>query len=170
MNQGTSAQLDVLANDSDPDGNPLAITSVAAPAHGTATVIGGKVAYTPVASFAGVDTFSYTIADDKGATATASATVTVNSTNRLPVAADDTFYVRAIKPLVLQVLDNDNDPDGDSLTIQSFTQPSTGSIALGNNGTLIFTPTETFFVTRFNYTVSDGKGGTASATVTLIDP
>jgi hypothetical protein len=170
MNQDTIAQFDVLANDSDPDGNPLNITSVSAPAHGVASVSGGKVNYKPLPGYVGADSFTYTIADDKGATSSAATNITVKSTNRQPVAVDDTYYVNAIAAVTLNVLGNDFDPDSDALSIVSFTQPSTGSIKLGSNGSLIFTPIGPFLSTQFSYTVSDGKGGTATASVTLIDP
>jgi hypothetical protein len=60
---GTPIDIDVLANDSDPDGDPLALTAVDPPAHGTATFAGGIVTYTPGAGFAGIDHFLYTISD-----------------------------------------------------------------------------------------------------------
>jgi hypothetical protein len=170
LNQDTSALFDVLANDSDPDGNPLILTSVSAPAHGSASVSAGKVSYRPLPGYVGVDSFTYTIADDKGATSSAQASVTVKSTNRSPVARDDSLYVTAFGAVTLNVLANDFDPDGDTLSIVSFTQPSTGTITKDSNGYLVFTGLGSFLQTRFSYTISDGKGGTATASVTLIDP
>jgi outer membrane protein OmpA-like peptidoglycan-associated protein len=170
LNQDTSALFDVLANDSDPDGNPLILTSVSAPAHGSASVSAGKVSYRPLPGYVGVDSFTYTIADDKGATSSAQASVTVKSTNRPPVARDDSLYVTAFGAVTLNVLANDFDPDGDTLSIVSFTQPSTGTITKDSNGYLVFTGLGSFLQTRFSYTISDGKGGTATASVTLIDP
>ena len=82
------------------------------------------------------------------------------------------FIVPCKSSLILDVLANDSDKDGDSLTITSITQPSKAGIAIGPNGkTLIYNPTEVCFVRdTFTYTISDGKGGKATATVTLIDP
>ena len=170
VNQDTTTLLDVLINDSDPDGNPLQIAAVTAPAHGSASVSAGKISYKPATGFVGVDTFSYTIADDKGATSSAQATITVKSTNHAPVAVDDTIFVSASSASRLNVLSNDSDPDGNALTIVSFTQPSVGSISQDGNGTLTFTPSGPFGATNFSYTVSDGQGGIARANVTLIDP
>jgi hypothetical protein len=133
-------------------------------------VSGGKVSYTPVAGFTGVDNFTYTIADDKGATSSAQATITVKSTNRPPVAGDDSFYVNSLGAVALNVMANDSDPDGDSLSIVSFTQPSIGTITQGSNGRLVYTGQGSFAQIQFSYTISDGKGGTATATVTLMDP
>lgn len=175
VNSGETALFDVLANDSDPDQDLLQITSVTLPAHGSASVSGNKIRYTPAPGFIGSDNFSYTITDDKGAASTAQVTVTVNAINRAPVAVDDSFLVPSSKPSVLNVLSNDSDPDGDALTIVSFTQPGVGTISLGNSGDLVFTPSGVFpwnhFASAtFSYTLSDGKGGTSVATVTLIDP
>jgi hypothetical protein len=89
--------------------------------------------------------------------------------NRLPVAVDDRNVVPSSMQSVLDVLANDTDPDGDTLTIVSFTQPDTGSISQLDN-TLVFKPQGVFKSSTFSYTISDGKGGTSSATVTLIDP
>jgi hypothetical protein len=73
---------------------------------------------------------------------------------------------------VLDVLANDSDKNGDALTITSITQPKTPSISIGANGkTLNYVPGSVCFTTEtFTYTISDGKGGTSTATVTLIDP
>lgn len=169
-NRGETAMLDVLANDSDPDQDALKIVSVTLPAHGTASVNGNRVSYTPAPDYTGQDTFSYTIADDKGASSSAQVTLTVQAVNQPPVAMGDTFIVSSSSKSYLNVLANDQDPDGDALSVVSFTQPGTGSISQGSNGNLVFTPQTTFVTTGFSYTISDGKGGTATATVTLIDP
>jgi hypothetical protein len=60
---GTPIAIDVLANDSDADGDPLTLTAVDTPAHGTATFAGAIVTYTPTAGFGGIDHFLYTISD-----------------------------------------------------------------------------------------------------------
>jgi hypothetical protein len=69
----------LLANDRDPDGDPLSVTQVAATnaTHGTVTLAGGKVSYAPAAGFSGAAAFSYTIADGRGKTAAARVLVTV---------------------------------------------------------------------------------------------
>jgi hypothetical protein len=77
----TSVTLDVSANDSDPDGDALSVTSVGAAtaaSHGTTTLnADGTVTYTPVAGYTGADSFSYTVSDGQGGEATASVDVTV---------------------------------------------------------------------------------------------
>ena len=73
----TPVTISVLANDSDPDNDPLAITSTTDPAHGAITQDGQAITYTPAQDWAGTDTFTYTISDDKRGTATATVTVGV---------------------------------------------------------------------------------------------
>ncbi|MCD6497797.1 MAG: cadherin-like domain-containing protein [Deltaproteobacteria bacterium] len=80
LNQSVS--IDVLANDTDPDGDALTVSNVAAPAHGTASIeADGTVTYRPKVGFAGEDTFTYTAQDDQGGSGHAQVTVTVTSTS-----------------------------------------------------------------------------------------
>ena len=74
-----TATISVLANDSDPDGNPLKIASITKPANGTATLLadGKRIRYAPRRYFRGTDRFNYTISDGKGGTATTTVTVVV---------------------------------------------------------------------------------------------
>src|SRR5207248_361057 len=123
--------VDVLANDSDPDGDTLSVTSVGTPQHGTAADNGdGTVTYTPNAGTpAGTDGFSYAISDGHGGTS--SATVTITSTNQPPVAVNDSAGAHA-GPVTVNVLANDSDPDGDALTVTSVGTPQHGTAV--NNG------------------------------------
>lgn len=166
--------FNVLANDTDPDGDTLTITGVSAPGKGTAVISSGKIVYTPNAASCagGTDSFTYNISDGKGGTSTATVSVTVRSSNNAPVAVNDIYVVPCRSTTVLDVLANDSDRDGDALTITSITQPSKAVISIGANGkSLLYTPGASCFVSdSFTYTISDGKGGTATASVTLVDP
>ncbi len=77
----TSVTIDVLANDSDPDGDPITVVAVTDPPIGSAVIdVGGStITYTPTpgSGFTGSVLFTYTIRDGQGATATATVTVTV---------------------------------------------------------------------------------------------
>ena len=79
--RGTVIDVAVLANDSDADGDSLAVTGVSAPANGTAVVMGARVRYTPNASFTGTDRFSYTVIDGNGGNATAQVKVKISIGN-----------------------------------------------------------------------------------------
>ena len=165
--EDTAVTVDVLANDSDPDGDALTITQVTEPANGTTTVVGTAVEYTPDADFAGTDAFAYTVADGDGATSTATVTVTVTPVNDPPVARDDASSTPEDTPVTVDVLANDTDPDGDALAIAAVGAPRSGT-AVEVDGQILYTPDAGFSGTdTFAYTVADGAGGTATATVTV---
>ncbi|WP_309242985.1 Ig-like domain-containing protein [Hyalangium versicolor] len=164
--------LDVLANDTvAPDtGETLTVTAVTQPANGTVTLTSGVVSFLPAAGFSGTTTFTYTVSDGNGGTDTATVTVTVSGSNHPPTANDDSFTVlKDSGATVLDVLANDTTaPDvGETLTVTAVTQPTNGTVTL-SGGTVSFTPPTGFVgVTSFTYTVSDGSGGTDTATVTV---
>ncbi|MDR2710397.1 MAG: OmpA family protein [Burkholderiales bacterium] len=87
--------------------------------------------------------------------------------NQPPVAVNDYAIAGFNQPVDIDVLANDYDPDGDKLTITSFTQPHNGTVT--QNGNILTYRARTNFVGNdyFQYTISDGHGGTATATVTV---
>jgi len=172
VNSGSTTALAVLSNDSDPDtGDTISIASITPPSVGQVRIDGRQLMYTAPANFAGQDRFGYTIKDSKGATANATVVVTIAKANLAPTAQNDKFYIYAFRPLPLDVLANDSDPDGDSLSVIAVTQPvdGVGLVELAGNQ-VMFTMTQRFLSSSFTYTISDGKGGTSTATVELIDP
>ena len=164
---GKAVTVNVLANDSDPDGNTLTVTANSTPANGSVTRSGGNVTYTPKAGFTGTDSFKYTLSDGKGGTATGTVTITVTAVNQPPKAVNDTATALFGKSVVINVLANDSDPDGNTLSVTANTTPSNGTVTR-SGGSFTYTPKTGFSGTdSFKYTVSDGKGGTATATVTV---
>src|SRR5207249_3257506 len=79
--QDAAVTVDVLANDSDPDDDPLTISAVTQGANGSVAIVGSQVRYTPNSGYAGTDSFTYTVSDGHGGTATATVTVTVAGDN-----------------------------------------------------------------------------------------
>jgi hypothetical protein len=169
-----------LDNDIDPDGDPIQMTAVGAAAHGTTSINnnGAFITYTPDPAFNGVDTFTYDIDDFRGGTATATVTVTVSgggaTTNNPPVAVDDAVSTQPGQPVIVGVLLNDSDPDSDPISVVSATAGSRGTTTVNSGLTVTYTPNTAFTSgsDTFVYTISDGKGGTASAvvTVTVVPP
>lgn len=92
--------------------------------------------------------------------------------NDPPIAGNDSATTDEDQAVVVFVLANDTDPNGDSLSISAFTQTASGSVSNNGNGTLTYTPNLNFNGNdSFTYTISDGNGGTATATVTVtVDP
>ena len=160
--------IDVLANDSDADGDNLTIKSLTNPKHGDAIIRNSKIEYTPNRGFSGKDSFQYTISDGNGGSATATVTVTVKEKlNNPPKAKDDSVTTGYEKAVIIDVLQNDRDSDGDVLTLQSVSSPSHGTATI-QNGKVKYTPNRGFSgKDSFQYTISDGNGGSATATVTV---
>ena len=163
--------IPVLINDSDPDGDSLTVASVTVPTSGTTSTDGTTVTYTPSPNFSGVDQFVYTIIDGNGGSDSATVTVTVDGVNDDPIAIDDIYNIDEDTVSPLPVLDNDSDPDFDSLTITNIVQGTLGNaVAIG--GGITYTPLPNVSgQDTLSYTISDGNGGSASASVTInIDP
>jgi outer membrane protein OmpA-like peptidoglycan-associated protein len=165
-----TVSIAVLANDSDPDGDALAIASVGVAANGTATLAGTSVTYAPRAGFTGTDSFSYVVRDPSGLTATARVTVTVTGTpepppaNRAPVAGDDEATTTQANPVTVRVLANDFDPDGDVVSVVSALPGIRGQTRVNPDGTITYTPNVDWCGTDFFiYTIRDPAGLTATA-------
>ncbi len=166
--EDTSVTIDVLGNDSNSDDDPLTITSVSAPAHGTAVIQGTGISYTPDPDFNGQDTFSYTISDGQ-ASATGNVTIDVAPINDAPVALDDPATTAEDTSVTIEVLINDSDPENDPITLDSASNPSNGTASINPNGTILYAPGPNFHGTdSFVYTISDPQGESATATVNMI--
>ena len=126
--------------------------------------------FTPNANYNGPASFTYTVSDGKGGTSTATVTVNVGATNDAPVAGDDIASAPINTPLTnIPVLANDSDVDGDPLTVTNATvDPAFGTVTVNADGTLNFTPASNVTgAVVITYTVSDGQGGTDTATLTV---
>jgi VCBS repeat-containing protein len=167
-NEDTAVNIDVLGNDSDIDGDTLSVASASASNGSVSINVDGTLEYTPNANFNGTDTISYEIADGNGGTSTASVTVTVNAVNDGPVAADDTASTNEDTAVTIDVLSNDSDIDGDTLSVSSASAAN-GSVTINVDGTLEYIPNATFNGTdTISYEVSDGNGGVDTASVTVV--
>ncbi|MEL6618389.1 MAG: tandem-95 repeat protein [Pseudomonadota bacterium] len=161
--EDTPVTIDVLANDTDPDGDDLEITGASVPsAQGTVEIVDNKLVYTPAENFNGDVTITYSITDGNGGTDTAEVAVTVNPVNDDPVAVDDIETTDEDVAVVVDLLGNDSDVDGDDLSIAAVSvPPEQGTVVDNGDGTVTFTPAPDFNgPATITYTVSDGNGGT----------
>lgn len=162
--------VSVLLNDEDPDFDPLTITGYTQGSKGAvANAGGGTLSYTPNLNANGTDSFGYAISDGRGGSATATVNVTITPVNDPPTAAADSATTPEDTAVVVNVLANDSDVDGPSLTVTAVTDPPAGSASISGGGsTVTYTPDPNASGTdTFGYTISDGAGGTASAMVTV---
>lgn len=176
---GVPITLNLLANDTDPDGNtPLTITALTPAIGGGTVALNGTsaVVYTPPTTGNGplTVTFTYKAQDAKGLASTTPATVTITvAGNKAPTAVADSVTTLGVA-IPISVLANDTDPEGNlPLTVSSFTPPTRGTVTLSpDNTVLTYTPpasVTTAFTTTFTYFARDSLGAVSvsPATVTV---
>jgi hypothetical protein len=165
----------LLANDSDADGDGLNLFSLSRlddPDSGSLDLNGdGTYTYTPAPNFNGSATFRYVVMDSSREGDSATVTINVIAVNDAPVAAGDAYATEEDTPLsvdVQDVLENDTDLDGDSLTVTDVSDPVNGSVTLNGDGTLTYTPKDNFHGSgSFSYRASDRSADSPPATVTV---
>ncbi len=149
--------VDVLANDTDADGDTLTVSQHTDPSHGTATCTATNCMYHPAANFNGSDSFTYMVTDGTFSTI-GTVSIVVDAVNDLPVLG--TVAVQAVSgtAVTFNVLAAATDLDGDSLTVSSFTQPAHGTVACTSSGSCTYTSTSGYTgPDEFTYTVTDGS-------------
>ena len=170
LDEDTSAEINVLVNDTDID-TPLAsqpVYLVTPPSSGSAAWNNTtrRFTYTPNANFYGSDSFTYQLGDGLQSDS-AQVSVTVSPVDDAPVANADSATTAEDNPIIIDVLTNDVDVDGDTLTATPLQNPQHGSVVVNPDKTLTYTPNLNYFgPDSFTYTLSDGTS-TRSATVTL---
>lgn len=171
-----NAATGVLANDSDPESDPITAQLASAVSPAGAGVLqlnaDGSFSFAPAVDFAGVATFGYRARDEVGnLSAIRTVTLTVTNVNDAPVAAADVFATDVSTPLNVAapgVLGNDTDADGQPLTASLVTNVGSGTLSLGTNGSVSYTPVPGFAgVVSFTYRVSDGTVNSNTVTVTI---
>lgn len=163
----------LLGNDTDVDGDTLsAAVQTFTTANGGAVTINadGTFSYQGAANYNGSDSFSYTVTDGKGGSDTGTVSINLDAVNNAPVAVDDVFAGHEDAPVTGNLLSNDSDVDGDTLSVlpQTFTTTKGGTVSLNANGTFSYIGAANFNGTdSFDYTVRDGAGAVDTGHVTL---
>ena len=173
--EDTQAVIDLVANDTDVDGTvvPSSIMVVTAPANGTATAnANGTITYDPDQNFNGLDTFTYTVEDDDGSVSNiATVTISVNDINDALVANDDDVITDEDQAVIIDILANDEDPDGTIVpsTVTIVTSPVNGTAVINTDGTVAFTPVPDYHgPDLFTYNVQNSEGQVSNiATVNI---
>jgi hypothetical protein len=163
----TVAAPGVLGNDTDADGDPITAVLDSDVSNGALVLnADGSFSYDPEPDFCGTDSFTYVANDGQADSNVATVTITVDCVNDPPVADDDTATTDEDTPITIDVLANDSDVDGDSLTVDSVTLPANGTATINPDGTITYTPDSNYYgPDTFSYTISDGNGGTNTADV-----
>ena len=164
--EDVAAVVDVLANDTDVDGDPLRVVSVGPARHGTTGVAGGVVRYASELNWYGTDRFTYTIADPGGLTATATVTMTVLPVNDPPEAVGvipDQALEEGGAPVTVDLTPYFTDVDGDVLTYEAVSSDETAVTTAVSGATLTLTAVVTGAAT-VTVTAADVEGLTATQT------
>ena len=172
-----SVDVDVLANDTDVDGNTLSLTGVGAASHGATSVVAGKARYVPAANYNGSDSFSYTVSDGT-ATSTGAVSITVTSVNDVPTAAAKSAITTTGTPVTITL--DGTDVETCELTFSITDSPLNGSLGSiagqacspgspnADHATVTYTSNGGFVGNdQFTYRVADGSGGSTTATVSI---
>ncbi|MBS9976894.1 tandem-95 repeat protein, partial [Vibrio alginolyticus] len=157
--EDTPTIIKVLGNDTfEGDDKVVSLDTNNGPANGTVSVNpDGSITYTPNDNYHGTDSFTY-IVTSGGVSESTTVNVDVTPVNDAPVAKDDTVVTDEDTPVTIDVLPNDTDIDGDTLSIQSASVPEAQGTVEIVDGKLVFTPAENFNGdVEITYTVTDGS-------------
>jgi VCBS repeat-containing protein len=159
----------VIGNDADADGDALSAALLDGPSHGALDFAAdGSFTYTPLTNFNGMDSFTYKVNDGKLDSNVVTVALAVAPMNDAPVAADDAVTTAEDTLVSGNVLGNDGDIDGDSLTAVLLDGPSHGALDFAADGSFTYAPAANYSgADSFTYQVSDGQTNSGAATVQL---
>jgi len=162
-----SLALTLSGNDNDNDTLSFSVTS--GPSNGSLSGTAPNLSYSPVANYNGGDSFSFTVADGNGGSATGTISLNVNAVNDAPTA--DSQSLITVEDTAVALVLSGNDLDGDNLSYAISANPGNGTLT-GTTPNLSYTPAVGFVGNdSFSFNALDGNGGSAPATVDItVDP
>jgi len=131
----------------------------------------GIIQFIPTNSFKGITSFSYVISDGEGGQSTSIQEISVLPMNTETVVINDTAQVDEAASVIIDVIANDTDDDGDGSEkspVKSITQPSNGVAVILPDGTVEYTPNTSFSGTD-TFTYTNEEGAEALVTITVVD-
>ena len=169
---GSSTNITVPLDGIDPDGDSVSLVGLnQAPSLGSVEVNSSWLTYKPSEGASGTDTFTYVVEDRFGAQSTGTVRVGVAQASPLnvaPVATDDLVVAKPGRTVAVDVLSNDLDTDGDTLSLEGDPVSSDPSLGVSTRaGRLVLNLPDKEGNHSVAYTVSDGRGGTDTGTVTV---
>ena len=169
---GSATNITVPLDGIDPDGDSVSLVGLnQAPSLGSVEVNSSWLTYKPAEGATGTDTFTYVVEDRFGAQSTGTVRVGVaqaSPVNVAPVATDDLVVAKPGRTVAVDVLSNDLDTDGDTLSLEGDPVSSDPSLGVSTRaGRLVLNLPDKEGNHSVTYTVSDGRGGTDTGTVTV---
>lgn len=157
----------------DVDGDSLTFSIVTQPAHGVLSGALPNPIYTPNLNYDGLDSFTFKVNDGLVDSNIATVDITVTGINDAPVAINDAYMVNedtVLNVLAPGVLSNDQDVEGDVLSVQLVSNVGHGELIFNTNGGFTYTPTANYHGTdSFTYRAYDRQlySGVAVVTITI---
>lgn len=172
VNEGQSFSIDLATLVADIDGDALTYSINSNPTVGSASISGSTLTYTSVNGQPGNYNIGYTVSDGHGGTANANISANILNVNEAPTAVNDSTFASLVpsgSTASSVLLANDTDPDGDSLSVVSVSNPvNISSLSIDAAGLVTYTFIGPPVVLgSFDYTISDGNGHTATATASV---
>ena len=165
-NEDTAKAITLSATDVDGDALTYSITTT--PTKGTLSGTAPNLTYTPNLNANGTDSFAFKANDGALDSNTATVNITITPVNDAPDAVNDTSSTPEGVAKDINVLANDTDVEGNTLTVSAVTQGTKGTTSINANNTIRYTPQSTATGSdSFTYTISDGNGATDTAIVTV---
>ena len=151
----------ILANDTDEDGDNLSPTFLTSPTNGAISTLKGKYKYIPTVNFNGPDQIVYEVSDGYGGTSSATIFLNILPVNDFPIVVDDVFQMTEDTTSSFDVLVNDSDIDGDNLRLLNVSLVQNGIASIDSVlNTVRVTPfADSVESVSFAYTATDGNGG-----------
>jgi len=157
--------LSITLAGSDPEGSSLTYALASNPSHGSASLSGNTVTYTPAANYNGTDSFTFTVSDGAATSSAATVSITINAVSDTPSATAQS--VSGNEDAAQSITLAGSDPEGGSLTYALASATSHGSASLSGN-TVTYTPPANYNGTdSFTFTVSNGTATSSAATVSI---
>ncbi|WP_252949809.1 Ig-like domain-containing protein [Pseudoalteromonas shioyasakiensis] len=167
VKRNISAYLDVLANDTDADGDLLTLTSATVDI-GEVSIINNELHFNPQAEHLGTATISYGVSDGNGGSAFATVTVEVVENTAPQVSAIIDVTTDGQQPVNIDILANVTDDDNNDFTIISASADN-GTVVINDDGTITYTPNVGFDGTdTVTFIISDGDGGTTQGQFNVV--
>jgi len=162
--ENTPAEISPLDAVINLDDDALTVSSVSQGDHGTVTIDGDTVTYTPDTAYVGDDSFTYTVEDEGSNEYTGTILVTVFGVMAPPFSV----WTALNTAVNIDAAAAGYDPDDDTLSVTAVTQGSHGTVTIETDGTVTYTPNTSFTGDdSFTYTVEDGDGNESTNTITV---
>ncbi len=167
VKRNISAYLDVLANDTDADGDLLTLTSATVDI-GEVSIVNNELHFSPQAEHLGTATINYGVSDGNGGSAFAAVTVEVVENTAPQVSAIIDVTTDDQNPINIDIVGNVTDDDNNDFTIISASA-NNGVVVINDDGTLTYTPNVGFDGTdTVTFIISDGDGGTTQGQFNVV--